>query len=80
MKKIKLFSISEKKFIEGSDAELYFNLYFILSKDYGFKFLIVSPDHACSDRHFIKLIKHWLMLIQEDYVTYLRRYERKIGE
>lgn len=76
MKKIRLFTVQEKKNIEGSEAELYCNFYFVLNKNYGFTFLIESPNLACSDRHPIKLIKHWLMLIEEDCVKYMRRYEK----
>lgn len=76
MKKIKLFTVQEKKNIEGSEAELYCSIYFVLNKNYGFTFLIESPNLVCSDRHPIKLIKHWLMLIEEDCVKYMRRYEK----
>ena len=78
MKKIKLFSVEKQKGIEGEDAELYCNFYFVLNKNYGFTFLIDSPNIACSDRHPIKLIKRWLMLVEEDCVKYLRRYEKLI--
>ena len=80
MKKIKLFTVQEKKNIEGSEAELYCSIYFVLNKNYGFTFLIESPNLACSDRHPIKLIKHWLMLVEEECVKYMRRYERTVSE
>ena len=81
MKKIRLFSVKEHKGIEGEEAELYCNLYLVLNKNYIFTFLIDSPNLSCTDRHLIRLIKHWLMLIEEDCVKYMRRYERKyIGE
>lgn len=76
MKKIKLFSAKQNKCIEGSSAELYCNLYLVLNKNYLFTFLIESPNLACSDRNLIKLIKHWLMLVEEESVKYMRRYER----
>lgn len=74
--KIKLFSASKTKRIEGEDAELYFNFYLVFNKSYIFTFLIDSPNLACSDRNPIRLWKHWLMLFEEEYVKYLRRYER----
>ena len=79
MKKIRLFSVKDVRKIEGSDAELYCNFYLVLNKDYIFTFLIDNPDLACSDRHPIKLIKHWLMEVEEDYTRYLRRYEKCIS-
>lgn len=75
MKKIKLFSAKKEMMIEDSKAELYFNFYLVLSKEYFFTFLIESPNLACSDRHPIKLIKYWLMEFEHEYVKYLRRYE-----
>lgn len=74
MKKIKLFSVKAKKSIEGVDAELYCNFYFILNKNYVFTFLIDSPSISCTDRHPIRLIKHWIMSVEEEYVKYMRRY------
>ena len=78
MKKIKLFSASKSKKIEGEDADLYFNFYLVFNRDYIFTFLIDGPNLACSDRNPIRLWKHWLMLFEEEYVKYLRRYERKM--
>jgi hypothetical protein len=75
MKKIKLFSASKNKKIEGDDAELYVNFYLVFSRNYIFTFLIDSPDLACSDRNPIRLWKHWLMLFEEECVKYLRRSE-----
>ena len=75
MKKVKLFSVSKTKSIEGEDAKLYCNFYLVLNRNYIFTFLIESPNISCSDRHPIRLIKHWLMMIEEDYVRYMRRYE-----
>lgn len=75
MIKVKLFSVRKTKSIEGEDAELYCNFYFVLNRNYVFTFLIESPNISCSDRHPIRLIKHWLMMIEEDYVRYMRRYE-----
>lgn len=79
MKKIKLFSVKDVRKIEGSDAELYCGFYLVLNKDYIFTFLIDSPNLACSGRHPIKLIKHWLMEVEEDCTRYLRRYEEYIS-
>lgn len=76
MKKIKLFSATKTKMIEGEDVELYFNFYLVLNKSYIFTFLIDSPNLACSDKNPIRLWKHWLMLFEEEYVKYLRRYEK----
>lgn len=78
MKKIKLFSDRKIKSIEGSDAELYLNFYIVFSREYIFTFLIESPDLACSNRHPIRLIKHWIMEIEEQETKYLRRYEKFI--
>ena len=79
MKKIKLFSVEKQEVIDGENAELYCNLYFVLNKTYGFTFLVESPNIACTDRHPIRLIKHWLMLVEEDCVKYLRRYEKQMN-
>ena len=76
MKKIKLFSAKKEMMIEGSEAELYINFYLVLNKTYIFTFLIESPNLACSDRHPIKLIKHWVMKVEHEYVKYMRRWER----
>lgn len=78
MKKICLFSTKVTKGIEGEEAELYVNFYLVLNRDYIFTFLIDSPNLACSDRHPIRLWKHWLMLFEEEYVKYLRRYEARM--
>ena len=78
MKKIKLFSDRKIKNIEGADAELFLNFYIVFSREYIFTFLIESPDLACSDRHPIRLIKHWIMEIEEQETKYLRRYESSL--
>lgn len=44
MKKIRLFSTTTVKEIEGSEAELYVNFYLALSKDYIFTFIINAPN------------------------------------
>ena len=75
MKKIKLFSVKENKNVEGSNAELYCNLYLVFNRTYLFTFLIESPNFSCSDRNLIWLIKHWMILVEEDYVKYMRKYE-----
>ena len=77
MKKIKLFSAKKEMMIEDSEAELYINFYLVLNKTYIFTFLIESPNLACSDRHPIKLIKHWAMEVEHEYVKYMRRWERR---
>ena len=76
MKKICLFSTKTTKSIEGEEAELYVNFYLVLNKNYIFTFLIDSPNLSCSDRHPIKLWKHFLILFEEEYVKYMRRYEK----
>ena len=76
MKKIRLFSTKATKSIEGEEAELYINFYLVLNKNYIFTFLIEAPNLACSDRHPIKLWKHFLILFEEEYVKYMRRYEK----
>lgn len=78
MKKIRLFSTKETKNIEGDEAELYFNFYLVLNKEYIFCFLIDAPNLACSGRNPIKLWKHFLIMLEEDTVKYMRRYERFI--
>ena len=75
MKKIKLFSVRKIKSIEGAEAELYCNFYVVFNREYIFTFLIESPDLACSDRHPIRLIKHWIVEIEEQETKYLRRFE-----
>ena len=78
LKKIKIFSVSEHKNIEGQDAELYCNFYLVFNRSYIFTFLIESPNFGCSDRHPIRLIKHWIMEIEEQETKYLRRYEKTL--
>lgn len=78
MKKIKLFSVRKIKSIEGTDAELYCNFFIVFSREYIFYFLIESPDLACSGRNPIRLIKYWIMVIEEQETKYLRRYEKFI--
>ena len=80
MKKIRLFSAKKTKSIEGEEAELYVNFYLVLNKNYVFTFLIDAPNLSCSDRHPIKLWKHFLMMFEEEYVKYLRRYENTISK
>lgn len=76
MKKIRLFSTKAIKAIEGSEAELYVNFYLVLNKNYIFTFLIDSPNLSCSDRHPIELWKRFLIMLEEDDVKYMRRYEK----
>jgi hypothetical protein len=78
MKKIRLFSAKATKGIEGEEAELYVNFYLVLNKNYIFTFLIDSPNLSCSGRHPIKLWRRFLMLLEEDSVKYMRRYEKYI--
>ena len=80
MKKICLFSTKVIKNIEGERAELYVNFYLVLNKNYIFTFLIDAPNLACSDRHPIKLWKHFLIELEEENVKYMRRYERAVIE
>ena len=75
MTKICLFSTKKTKIIEGEEAELYVNFYLIFDKDYIFTFLIKSPNLSCSDKHPIKLWKHFLIMLEEENVKYMRRYE-----
>lgn len=78
MKKICLFFTKATKSIVGEEAELYVNFYLVFNRDYIFTFLIDSPNLACSDRHPIKLWKHFLILLEKEYVKYMRRYEISI--
>ena len=75
MKKIRLFSTKAIEGIEGEEAELYVNFYLVLNRNYVFTFLIDAPDLACSNRNPIKLWKHFLLMLEEENVKYLRRYE-----
>ena len=78
MKKILLFSTKATKCIEGEEAKLYVNFYLVLNKNYIFTFLVDSPNLSCSDRRPIKLWKHFLIMLEEENVKYLRRYEKCI--
>ena len=80
MKKIKLFSAELNKEVEGSEAEMYVNFYLVFSKLYGFGFLVDSPNMCSNHKTPIKAWKHFLMMEQEEYVKYLRRYERLMSE
>ena len=75
MKKICLFSIKATKNIEGEKAELYVNFCLLLSRDHIFTFMINAPNLACCDRNPIKLWKHFLIMLEEETVKYMRRYE-----
>lgn len=76
MKKICLFSTKAIKDIEGDNAELYVNFYLVFNRTYIFTFLIDSPNLSCSNRHPIKLWKHFLIMLEEENVKYMRRYEK----
>jgi hypothetical protein len=76
MKKICLFSTKATKGIEGVEAELYVNFYLVLNRNYIFTFLIDSPNLSCSDRYPIRLWKHFLIMLEEETVKYMRRYEK----
>ena len=78
MKKIRLFSTNVTKNIEGEGAELYVNFYLVLNRNYIFTFLIDTPNLSCSNRHPIKLWKHFLLMLEEENVKYMRRYEKCI--
>ena len=80
MKKIRLFSTKAMKGIEGENAELYVNFYLVLNKNYIFTFLIDAPNISCSDRHPIRLWKHFLIMFEEESVKYMRRWERTLQE
>jgi len=80
MKKIRLFSTKAIKGIEGVEAELYVNFYLVLNRTYIFTFLIDAPNLSCTDRHPIKLWKHFLIMLEEENVKYMRRWERTISE
>ncbi len=80
MKKIRLFSTKAMKGIEGENAELYVNFYLVLNKDYIFTFLIDAPNISCSDRHPIRLWKHFLIMLEEESVKYMRRWEHTLSE
>ena len=73
---IRLFSTKTTKGIEGEEAELYVNFYLVLNRNYIFTFLIDTPNLSCSDRHPIKLWKHFLITLEEETVKYMRRYEK----
>lgn len=75
MKKILLFSTKATKGVEGEEAKLYVNFYLVLNKNYIFTFLIDSPNLSCSGRHPVKLWKRFLILLEEESVKYMRRYE-----
>ena len=76
MKKICLFSAKATKRIEGEEAELYVNFYLVLNRTYIFTFLIDAPNLSCTDRHPIKLWKHFLIMLEEENVKYMRKYEK----
>jgi hypothetical protein len=76
MTKIRLFSTKAIKGIEGEECELHVDFYLVLNRNYIFTFLIDSPNLACCDRHPIKLWKHFLIMLEEEYVKYMRRYEK----
>ena len=76
MKKICIFSAKATKCIEGEEAELYINFYLVLNKTYIFTFLIDAPNLSCTDRHPIKLWKHFLIMFEEESIKYMRRYEK----
>ena len=75
MKKICLFSTKAIKDIEGDKAELYVNFYLVFNRTYIFTFLIDAPNLSCTDRHPIKLWKDFLIMLEEENVKYMRRYE-----
>ena len=68
MKKICLFSTKAIKNIEGDEPELYVNFYLVLNRNYIFTFLINAPNLSCTDRHPIKLWKHFLIMLEEENV------------
>lgn len=80
MKKIRLFSTKKIKNIEGEEAELYVNFYLVFTRDYILTFLIEAPDFACSGKHPIELWKRFLLILEEETVKYMRRYEKRERE
>ena len=78
MKKICLFSAKATKGIEGDKVELYVNFYLVLNMEYIFTFLIDAPNLSCSDRNPIKVWKHFLIMFEEEYIKYMRRYEERM--
>ena len=76
MKKICLFSTKATKYFDEEECELYVNFYLVLNRNYIFTFLIDSPNLACSDRHPIKLWKHFLIMLENEYIKYMRRCEQ----
>lgn len=76
MKKIRLFSAKAIKGIEGEEAELYVDFYLVFNRNYIFTFLIDAPNLSCSDRNPIKLLKEFLITLEEENVKYMRRYEK----
>jgi hypothetical protein len=80
MKKICLFSTKAIKIIDGKEAELYVNFYFVLNKNYGCTFLISAPGLSFISRNPIRLWKRFLIMLEEANVKYMRRcddYELK---
>ena len=75
MKKIRIFSTKAIKGIEGEEVELYVDFYLVLNRKYIFTFLIDAPNLSCSDRHPIKLWKLFLIMLEEETIKYMRRYE-----
>jgi len=75
MKKICLFSTKATRWLEGEKAELYVNFYLVLNRNYIFTFLINAPNLSCSDRNPVRLWKHFLIMLEEEYVKYMRRDE-----
>lgn len=80
MIKIKLFSAKKTKGIEGEDAELYIKFWLVLNKHYVFTFLIDAPNLSCSGRNPVELWKRFLLIYEEEYIKYLRRYEKMLNE
>ena len=75
MKKIRLFSTKEIKCFDGEECEIYVNFYLVFNRDYIFTILIDSPNLACSNRHPIRLWRHFLILLENEYIKYMRRCE-----
>jgi len=75
MKKIRLFYAKTTKNFDEEECELCVDFYLVLSKDYIFTFLITAPNLSCSDRHPIKLWKHFLIMLETEYIKYMRRCE-----
>ena len=75
IEKVEVYSTKAIKDIEGDKAELYVNFYLVFNRTYIFTFLIDAPNLSCADKNPIKLWKHFLIMLEEENIKYMRRYE-----